>query len=203
MSQHVQELIDKIKSEGVQAAEDKAKEIENQAEAKKQDIIAEAKNQANQIVLEANQEAEKIKHSTEMALKQSSRDMLLSLRKEIENILQKVISIEVKGSLTSENLASILENVIKAFFKNNSNDEDVFVSLSEDDLKQIKDGFIEKLQTQLKKEIKLQSSNDIEKGFSISFDEGKSAFDFTDVSLAGYLSGYLNEYVSSLIKESL
>jgi len=203
MSQQVQELIDKIKSEGVQAAEDKAKEVEAQAEAKSQEIIAKAQQQAEQILANAKQEVKKMQEATQMALQQASRDTLLSLRKEIEQNLQKIITAEVSSALTSERLAQILENLIQGFFKEKSDNENIFVNLNSEDLKQLNDGFISKLQTQLKTAIKLQASDDIGNGFSISFDAGKSAFDFTDVSLAEHLGVYLNEQVAALVKESV
>ncbi len=203
MSQQVQELIDKIKSEGVQVAEDKAKEVEAQAEAKSQEIIVKAQQHAEQILANAKQEVKKMQEATRMSLKQSSRDTLLSLREEIEQNLQKIIMADVSDALTTESLARILENLIQGFFKDKPDDESIFVNLNSEDLKQLKDGFIHKLQTQLKKSIKLQASNDIGSGFSISFDSGKSAFDFTDASLAEHLSAYLNEQVAALVKESV
>ncbi|VAX38022.1 hypothetical protein MNBD_UNCLBAC01-725 [hydrothermal vent metagenome] len=203
MSQQVQELIDKIKSEGVAAAEDKAKEIETQAESKAKDIVAGAQSQAEQIIAEAKQKAQTTQQSTEMALKQSSRDMLLSLRKKIEQSLQKIISAEVDDALTSENLSNILTNLSNKFFENKDSNENIFVTLSDEDLSSLKDGFIAKLKEQLKQPITFQSSDDVSKGFAISFDSGKSAFDFTDASLAEYLGLYLNEHVASLLKDAV
>jgi len=203
MSQQVQELIDKIKSEGVQAAEDKAREIENQAKDQAQSIIADSKRQAEQIIVEAKQEVKKMQESTRMALKQSSRDMLLSLRKEIEQTLQKIITTQVSDTLTSENLATILEAVIQKFIEDKASDSEIVVNLNPEDLEQLKSGFIAKLQKQLKQPIKFRSSDDIGKGFSISFDAGKSAFDFTDASLAEQLGSYLNTQVADLVKESV
>ena len=101
MSQQVQELIEKIKTEGVQAANQKAKEIEGNAKTVAQKVASDAQVQAQRIIADANAQAKKIQESTQMALKQAARDTLLALRKEIETVLRKIISKQVSDSLSS------------------------------------------------------------------------------------------------------
>ena len=201
MSQQVQELIDKIKTEGVLAADQKAKEIEGGAKASAQKVVADAKTKAKHIIADAEVQAQKTRESTEMALKQSARDMLLALRKEIDGILQKVVAKEIKDSLSPEHLAGMISEVIKGSVKSNLADNDIEVTLSALDLTKLKDGFMAKLQRQVKQPIKFKSSDGIASGFTISFDEGKSCFDFSDESLITYLSTYLNAQVISLLRE--
>ena len=137
-----------------------------------------------------------------MALKQSSRDMLLSLRKEIEHTLKQIVASQVRDSLTSDNLSKIIGDVINNFLSTKKSEVDIKVALNAKDLNQLKGSFISKLQKQLKDQIKFQSSEDIGKGFTISFDGGKSSFDFTDESLADYLSTFLNAQVAEFVKEA-
>jgi len=203
MSQQVQELIDKIKSEGIQNAEEKGKEIEEQAKANAKKIVDDANSEAEQIILNAKEDIKRMKESTHMSLKQSARDMILSLRKEIEHVLQKIISESVNDSLTPENLTSILTSVIKESLNEKSDKSDVLVSVNAKDLDKLKNGSVAKLQKQVKQSIQFQAANDIGKGFTISFDKGKSSFDFSDQSLAEFLGAFLNEHVSSLVVESM
>lgn len=203
MSQQVQELIDKIKAEGLQAADQKAKEIEDQAQEKTREIIADAQKQAQALITQAEEEIKKKEESVKMALRQASRDMLLTLKGEIQGILHRIIAAKVKDTLTIENLARIIGEVSKKAIDENQAESGVEVILSPKDLKGLKDGFIAQLQKQLKKPIEFKASDDFGKGFAISFDEGKSSFDFTQASLAEYLSVYLNEQVAELLKESV
>lgn len=201
MSQQVQELIDKIKNEGVQAADQKAKEIEAGAKASAQKTIAAAEAQAKHIIADARVQAQKTHESTEMALKQAARDMLLALKKEIEGVLEKVISRQVKEALSPQQLSDILGGIVKASVKANLADNDIEVTLSAGDLKKLKDGFIAKLQKEIKQPMTFRTSDGISSGFTISFDEGKSCFDFTDTSLVEYLGTYLNTQVAALLNE--
>ncbi len=201
MAQQIQELIDKIKSEGIQAASEKAQEIAVQAKLKAQEILDQAQKEAAQLILKTKDDCKKFEESTRIALKQSSRDTLLELRKEILQTLHAVISANIKTSLTPQALGSMIETTIKNFLQQKSSSIDIRIFLSPSDLENLKNGFIAKLQEELRKPITLQAREDVNAGFTISFDAGKSSFDFTDSSLAEYLSGYLNPEVASLLKE--
>ncbi|MCA9407458.1 MAG: hypothetical protein H6755_02100 [Candidatus Omnitrophica bacterium] len=203
MSQQVQELINKIKTEGIQEAEQKAQEIEKEANNKAQQIIKDAHRQAEKLIVDAKEEIKKMQEATLMALKQSSRDALLSLRKSIEAVMQKIVQTEVNDALTAEQLAQILETVIIKSLEDQKNVNDVRVFLNKKDLDKLDKDFTSKLQKKIKTTFKLQASDDIGKGFLISFDQGKSNFDFTDESLAEFLGLYLNEQISQLVKESV
>ena len=199
MSQHVQELIDKIKTEGLQAADQKAKEVEDSAKAGVQRIIADAEVKAKHIVADAEAKAQATRESTEMALKQAARDTLLALRKEIEGVLQKVIAKETKGALSPEQLAGIISEIVKGSVKANLAESNIEVTVSAADLKTLEDGFAAKIQKEIKQPVTFKSADGISTGFTISFDEGKSCFDFTEASLVEYLGTYLNTQVAALL----
>lgn len=202
MSQQIQELIDKIKTEGVQQAEEKAKEVEQQTKVQAERIIDDAKARAEQLVLKAKEEQSKLQEAVRASLKQAARDMLLDLRKEIEAILKRIVTNEVKQVLAPEDLAKLINEVAKGFLSKESDVKDLSLIVSSSDLKKLKDGFMEKLKEGIKQPMTFQSADDIDGGFTISFDDGKSFFDFTDVSLVDYLSNYLNAEVSALLAES-
>ena len=199
MPQQIQELIDKIKAEGVQEAQTRAAAIEAEAQQKAATIIKEAKATAEKIVADAQHEAQKAKEAGTMALQQAGRTTLLSVRKDIESILKKIIVHSVKDGLTAEVMGKVLEAcVAQALSKGNT---DIQVVVSPELLTQLKEGFVAKLQHQLKVGITLKSSNDVGKGMAVSFDNGKSQFDFSDAALADYLGAYLNTELAMIIKK--
>ena len=201
MSQQIQELIDKIKSEAIAATQEKNKEMESQAKIKAQSIVDQAKAEAAQLIEKAMEGCKKREESTLTALKQAARDTILELRKEITRILNSVISTSVRAALTPDALAGILEIIIRDFLNNKSTAQDIRVTLNPADLEKMKNGLLSRLQETFKNPISFQSGEDVGGGFSISFDNGKSSFDFTDESLSEFLSVYLNVEVSSLLKE--
>src|SRR3989338_5734913 len=200
MSQQVQELIDKIKTEGLQAADQKAREIEEQAKRNAQGTLNEANKRARELISDAEEEIRKKQEASRTALRQASRDTLLSLKKEVQKLLHKVIAAQVADALTPDKLSDIIAAIAHKSVDGKPADAGIGVVLSPKDLKELRDGFLAKLQKQLKHPVHFQASEDIGKGFTISFDSGKSSFDFSEAALAEYLSVYLNEELAALLK---
>ncbi len=203
MSQQVQELINKIKSEGIDSAKQKASEIEKQAQQKAQDIIEKAQQEAEQIIQKAENESQLKKEKTENALKQSSRDMILTLKKEIKKILDNIIQEDVKEVLSRDRMAQIIAVSINAFLDQGKPDHDIIVTVSEKDQQAIKKSVFTKIKGKVKEGIVFRTSGLLDKGFSISFDAGKSAFDFSDQALAEYLSNFLHAETSQIIQSAV
>jgi V/A-type H+-transporting ATPase subunit E len=198
MVKQVQELIDKIKREGIDSAERKAQDIEHLARLQAEKIIKDAEHQAKNIVDAAKLEAKKSEDSAKMSIKQASRDMMLSVKKEIIALLVGIIRKDVQNSLTVEMLSAIIrELALKPWGEASSG---VQVSLSSKDKEKFAMHLIEELQKEIKKELVIRSSLDIHAGLRISFDQGKSSFDFSDESLTEHLSAYLHPQIVALLK---
>ena len=95
MSVQLKELIDKIKNEGVKEAEDKASAIIKQAEGDAKKIISDAKAEAKSILEKVDIEVTQIRSSSKQAIKQAARDTVLSLKTEIAEIFNKILSSEL------------------------------------------------------------------------------------------------------------
>lgn len=200
MTEKLKELLEKINQEGVKQAEDKARAIELKARKDAGKILEDAKKDAQAIVQDAKSEAEKIGKVTELALRQAARDLLLSLKSEIRKILDKIISGEAAKSMSHEDMVVILDNLIQRYVETNAASSNIEVLLKKEDAGKLKDTFIGKLKSKLKDGIEFKPSPNINAGFSISFDKGKSFFDFTDEGLAEALSAYLSPEISKLLK---
>lgn len=200
MSQQVQELIDKIKNEGLQAADQKARELEDQAKRNAQGILTEANKRAQELLLDAEEEIQKKQEASRTALQQASRDTLLSLKKEVQKLLRKVVTAQVADALTPQKLSDIIAEIAHKTVDGKSADAGIEVVLSPKDLKELRDGLLARLQKQFKGPVHFQASEDVGKGFTVSFDQGRSSFDFSQEALAEYLSVYLNEELAALLK---
>ena len=195
MAEEIKDLIAKIKNEGIKAAQDKSSAMELAAQGAADKIIKDAKNEADKIIKDALREAQSLKSSTEALLKQSGRDMLLSLKREIGVMLNKVIKNNIRASLAPEEMLKIISSLIKA----NTQKDDIVVSLKEEDLKKIQKGLLAELGDDMKKRLILKPSDEISAGFSISYDSGKSLFDFSEQALAEYISAYLKPELSKIL----
>jgi V/A-type H+/Na+-transporting ATPase subunit E len=199
MSEQVQELIDKIKRDGYAAADEKAKEIENNARERAEQILIEARKEAERLIEEARLEAEKSFESSRAALAQASRDTLIVLRQEIQGILRKIVEENVSAALTPELLTRLIESAVQGTFRDGKTQE-TLVHASSADVEKLQGGGLAGLQQKLKSGVTLRPSGDVGKGLIISFDKGKSSFDFSDQSLIAYLSPFLNAKLAEILK---
>lgn len=204
MSTQVQELIDKIKSEGIEEAQKKAKEIETQAHAKSDEIIAKAKKEAEAQLMSAKAEIARTREAAEKSLKQAARDTILDLKTIIDKTLKKIIQVHVNQALNPDQLSQILTTIIDKSIANASKgtEQNLKIFLNPTDYENLKNGFIAKLKEKIKSGLEFKSSEDISRGFTISFDGGKSSFEFSESALTEYLTMYLNPEIAALIKDS-
>lgn len=200
-AEDIKNLIEKIQQEGIKAAEDKAGAILEQARLKAEEIIEKAKQQAAKMVAQAKESVAKTQETGKVALTQAGRDIILALRKEITAMLDKLIVSTVHQALVPQELAKILTELIKA--SKNKEKDDIVISLSKEDLEKIEKGFLDQLQAQIKQGISLRPSDDIVAGFTISYDGGKSHYDFSDKALAEYIGTYLKPKLKDILKDSV
>jgi len=201
MVEDIKNLIEKIKEEGIQAAEERAREIEQKAKSQAFAIVEKANQVAEQMIAQAKDKIAKMEASSRASLEQASRDVLLNLRQEIKAMLEEIIVLNVRDALTPERLAEIISNIIK----DNSSEQkaDIVISLRKEDAKEIEASFLTQLKVATKNKIVLKVSDDISGGFIISYDSGKSHFDFTDKALANYISNYLDPKLAEILKKTV
>ena len=96
MDIQLQELIDKIKKDGVASAEKEAAEIVKNAEAKAASIIDEAQKKSDDMIKNAKAEISRLEKASEDAITQASRNMLLSFRDSLVKELSRLISDETE-----------------------------------------------------------------------------------------------------------
>lgn len=198
MSDTLNTLIEKIQREGIEEAEAKARQIEAIARERARKIIEDATVKADTILSEAKQNLKKMQKSDELALAQASRNLLISLRQEINETLFKVIKEEISGALSDEMLCRIIEKLILEQSANP--DTDFMVILTPEELTSLGSFFV-KLQEQIKKGITLRQFRHFDRGFVISYDAGKSLFSFSDDALGEAVINYLKPRMAAIFRE--
>lgn len=196
MAEEIKDLIEKIQEEGVRVAEDKAREIEDAARGKADEIIKKARAEAERITAAAKEQVARMQESSQALLKQAGRDLMLSLRKEVNAMLDKLIVFGIRQALGPEELAKILTTLIKDY----SGKENIIISLKKEDQEKLEKGFLGALAQEVRKKVILRPSEDIQAGFIISYDNGKSSYDFTDEALAEYISSVLKPKLKEILE---
>lgn len=109
------QLINTLKTEAVEAAEAEAEKILTDARQRAQEITTKAETKRRQILTEAESEAQAIVDKGKIALQQAARDLRLSLQQEMLDLFRSVFEAEVRKNFTPDLLRSailpVLENV--------------------------------------------------------------------------------------------
>jgi V/A-type H+-transporting ATPase subunit E len=200
MDIQVQELIDKIKKDGIDAASGEAARIKEEAEAEGRRIVESAKKEADGIISRGKQDAERSEKAGIAALEQASRNLVLAFKEEIQSLLDKLISEQVSADYGNDVLKAALPELLKTWVTKGENN--LIVLLPEGVLSAIQGFFYEKLTGELWKGVELKSSRKLSSGFRITNKEGSVYYDFSTESVAELLSAYLNPKLAEILKSS-
>lgn len=202
MDVQLQDLIEKIKKDGVEAADKSASEKIAQAKAEAEKIIANAKEEADKIIKAAKDETERMEKASEDAIRQAGRNLILSFRESVEKELSAIMTAETAKSYSPKLLENLIPEIVKAWTKN-TDASDVSVLLNEKDLKELEQNLGAALKDEISKGLTLKADNSIENGFRIGVKDGAAYYDFSAEAVADLFSAYLNPKVASIMKEAV
>ncbi|MBT3879481.1 MAG: hypothetical protein HON76_18730 [Candidatus Scalindua sp.] len=202
---NLDDLIRKIKSEGIEEAERKSDEIVKDARITASKILDKARQEAEAIIEEAEEGIRKREDSSKIALGQAARDIILNIRASLTEIFNSLIKKEYQQVLTGKTLETVLIKLIEGWQENGMGDTDIELLVGESDRDVLFEGFLSKLNEEIKSGIELNTHPDIEGGFRVGMKDNHVYYDFTDEGIANVLAEYLNpkfyNFIESLIKD--
>ncbi len=201
MEVQLQELIEQIKKDGVAVAETKAKDIVDAAKADAEKIIAEAQAQADKIMAEAKAETERMTKSSEDAIRQAGRNLLISFRESVTRELKTIISGNVNTIYSSDELAGLIINIIECW-ANKPDAEDITVIMNSQDINRFEDNILASLKEKMLNGITLKANDNFDGGFRIAVNNGSAYYDYSAEAVVDMLSNYLSPKVTELLKEA-
>lgn len=201
MDTHVEELIDRIKKDGVAAAENSASEKIAQAQKEADKIILDAKQEAEKILKQAQEETARLEKASEDAIKQAGRNLLLQFRDSITKELSALVNEEISGAYSKEVLVSLVPEVVKEWVKNSSA-EDLSVLLNQKSLQEVESNLKAALKAEIAAGLTLKADNSVSSGFRIGVKDGAAFYDYSAEAVADLFSAYLNPRVAALMKEA-
>jgi V/A-type H+-transporting ATPase subunit E len=201
MAEEIRDLIEKIHQEGIKAAEEKAQNIEAAAKQRADNILSHARLEAEEMIAAAQDRIRREDEKEKILLTQAGRDLLLSLRKEMNDMLGRLLVADIQQALNPEALSNLLSEVVRKFSTNEGSD--ITILLNKKDLELLEKKIFHKLREESKKTIILRPSEEISGGFTISFDSEKSCYDFTDKALAEYIGTYLKPKLNKILQEAI
>ena len=201
MEVQLHELIDQIKKDGAEAAEAEAKAIVEAAKSGAEKIIADAQAQADKILAAARTESERMTKSSEDAIRQAGRNLLISFRESITRELKAIIGENVTAVYSSDAIAELIISIVENW-ADKPDAEDIAVILNTQDLNKLEDILLAALKEKMLKGIDLKANDNFDGGFRIAVNNGSAYYDYSSESVVDMLSNYLSPKVTELLKEA-
>jgi len=193
MDIQLNELIEKIKKDGIQSASEEAAKLKSQAEAEAKRIVDAAKKEAEAITSKAKSDAERTEKAGIAAVGQASRNLVLEFKGKIQGLLDALVAKDAAAAYDESTLKSLIPEIVKNWGKG----DDLAVILPEGDLKKLEGAFQGKLAAELKK------GADFGAGFRIANKDGSAYYDFSADAVAELVSGYLNPRLAETLKSAV
>ncbi len=201
MEIQLQELIERIKKNGVEVAENEASAIIASANAEADKIIAEAKEKAEKLLRDAKEQNERFLLVSEEALRQAGRNLLISFRESVTKELEAIAGDKVNEVYSSKNLGDIIIKVVEAWSKAPDVD-DITVLLNSKDTEALEASLLAAFKKHLQGGVTLKANDNFDGGFRIAVNGGSVYYDYSAEAVTEMMSAYLNPRVSALLKEA-
>lgn len=201
MEIQLQELIEQIKKDGVDAAQLQAEAIIASAKDEADKIVSDAKLKADKIISDAKIENEKFVKSGEDAIRQAGRNLLISFRESVTAELNAVIDDKVNAVYSSDAIADIIIKVIEEWSAK-PEAENLALILNTADLEKLEGTLLEALKTKMLGGVTLKANDNFNGGFRIAVNNGSVYYDYSAEAVTNMLSTYLSPKVTALLKEA-
>lgn len=196
MDVQLQELIDKIKKDGVANAEEAGAKIIADAEAKAAQIVKDAEEKAEGIIKNAKAETERMEKSSEEAIAQAGRNIILTCRDQVNKEINAILQDGVEKAYDQEMLKNIIPETVKAWASKTDAD-DITVLLAPDTLEALRENLTAAL-----KGVDVKSDSSITSGFRIGSKSESAFYDFSSDELVNLFAGYLNPKTAEIMKKA-
>lgn len=201
MDIQLQELIEKIKKDGVSSAETAARKIIADAEKKAASIVSDAEVKADSIIKTAKAETERMEKASEDAIAQAGRNLIISFRDGINKELSAIVNSETEKAMDKDLLKKLIPETVKAWSANPDAD-DVSVLLPAKDLKALEASLKTALKAKISKGLVIKSDASLSAGFRIGSKNGSAFYDFSAEEVAALFSAYLNPKTTEIMKKA-
>lgn len=184
-------LIQKIRQEGVERAQQEADALLAATKQQAAEIVRAAESHAEQLIRETEQRIEKDATALRQAQQRAARDWLLAVRAELNSLLQRLIQRECNAALARPALGELIRQVAVEWMRYGGG-KNLELLLNERDAQALGDSFLARLQSELNAGVSVQPHPDIHAGFQIGGRNESMRLDFTDEALAESLAAYLH-----------
>ena len=199
MPEDLQALIDHLQHDAVEEGQRRARALVEEAEAKAAAHLRVAEAEAVRLVAQAERDAAVYTERSTVALEQAGRDLLITLRHAIDDLLGGLLREGLEQALQPDLLAHLLVRMADAYTAHGGRERRMSVLLNEDDLDALVRFAAQRYRERLSQGIELRLDPDGSHGFRVEFVDEHVTHDFTADAIVEELRGYLRPRLAELL----
>ncbi len=201
MTEELQTLLDKIQKDGVDKAENDASKIISEANANAKQIVGDAEKKAQTKMEDAERDAVAFEDRAKKSLKQTARDVVISVEESIHTTLKSFVQKETSSELSPDTLKKLLTTVVEAYCKDNAGSP-IEVLVNPDQQAEIAKFFTEKFAKEMKDGLEIKSDSTVISGFKVSIVNDKVQHDFSGEAITDALCQLLRPHLAEIMRSS-
>lgn len=194
----LQELLTKIKEEGIAKVTKESADILETAKKQAETILKGAEAKAQALKEKAAAEIQRREESSRRSLDNAARDMLLSFEQKLKNIVDRLISVQVKNALAEDALKKLILTAVTQHIQKN---KEMALVLPET----VKKSFTEAIKKEIQKELKFTvhtlSDKRLLAGFQIQHVHDDVIIDYSFDRIKAEFLSLVNPYLKSIAKD--
>ena len=194
MAEEFQALLDRINNEYLQKAEAEKASILNQAKAEAESIVETARKEAEHLRVQAENDAEAARARAEAAARQAARDIVLGLREELTNRLDRAVADAAGKALTPELMAEVIKNMAAA-----SGADEVNVLAGVRDAENLRQILCGTLRVSFRQAPEVFPNRNIHAGMQVAFQGEDMYVDLTDEAISELLHAHLGSELGRIL----
>ena len=195
MTVKLETLIEKIKKEGVEEANQAAEEILQNARKEADALLKKARKDAAGILEEAKSEGERFQHNAELAIQHAVRDSQLLLKERFMALFDRVFRQEVGEALSPDLMKELIIKMVEKWIDKTGAE----IVVAKTEKKELEALLFKALKKELKESVTIRVGHGMTKGFRIGLKGEDVYYDISDESIAALLKSFLNPGLNAIL----
>ena len=202
MAEELQDLIERIRRDGVERADAEAERIVADARTRARELVAEAEHEKNTLLEKAKEDAGLFRQRAESAVRHAARDIILSLGEAVTETLQAIIAHRVDAAMSTDDFPGFVRDAIRAY-AGQTDAANLEAVLSEKQKEAVSAFFMRDLAEAMRKGLTIGSRRGLVSGFRVVVKDSGIEHDFTGEALASALGKLLRPQLAALVQEAI
>lgn len=199
----VQPLVDKIYEEGVQKANEQAKQIIAEAQKKASELIEGAKEHIRQLEAQSLKEQNDKRHSLNLEMRAVSKQVIGATKNELAQVVTDRISgTGIREALSEKEFLQKMIVTVLQKWEPNAPKFQIETFLNKEEEIQLKDFFEQRMKTEMTAEIEIVIDNKIKSGFKLGIKNENYYVSFCDEDFENFFKSFLRKKTNQWIYET-